>query len=141
MAISFPKTQVHLRQDSTLAAGDAASLSNMTALERMDLLREQNIYLCFQSIQKMQPSFDHVLVDILIGDPNAHIVLQASRNSIQTRSLQLRLKNVLQERLCGDESIDCPAMSNVHARMHFLPRVKSDEVLHLMQKVCVVCNP
>jgi hypothetical protein len=55
-AISFPREQYHPLQDSIVAAGDAASLLNMTALERMDLLRERatHIYLCFQSIQKMQ---------------------------------------------------------------------------------------
>ena len=119
------------------------ALSNMTALERMDLLREQgfHIYLCHQSIQKMQPSFDHVLVDIINGDPDAHIVLQASRSSIQTKSLQRRLQAVLNERMCGNESIECPAMVDAYSRIHFLPRVKSDEVLDLMQKSSVVLHP
>ena len=119
------------------------TLSNMTALEKMDLLRSQNahIYLCFQSIQKMQPSFDHVLIDILIGDPDAHIGLQASRNSIQTETLQHRLQTVLMERLCGDATFRCPAMFNAYARVHFLPRVKSDQVLDLMQKSSVILHP
>ncbi|KAL9186029.1 hypothetical protein ACHAXT_005267 [Thalassiosira profunda] len=142
-AISFPRTQFHPRQDSALAAGDASSISNMTALERMDVLRSQDahIYLCFQSIQKMQPSFDHVLVDILIGDPLASIALQASRSSIQTEALQRRLKAVLRERLCGNESVECPAAAKAYERIHFLPRVKSTEVLTLMQKSSVVLHP
>ncbi len=103
-AISFPRTQVHVPQDSMLAAGDAISLSNMTAIERMDVLRNQgaHLYLCFQSIQKILPSFDHVLVDILVGDRHGHVLLQASRHSIQTETLQRRLEKVIKERLyCG----------------------------------------
>ena len=142
-AISFPRTSVHLRQDNALAAGDAVSLSNMTALERMDDLRDRgvHIYLCFQSIQKMQPSYDHVLIDILVGDPKAHIALQASRHSIQTEALQFRLKRVLNGRLCGSETIECSASIKVNARIHFLPRVKSDDVLSLMEKASVILHP
>ncbi len=142
-AISFPKTQVHFLQDALLAAGDAVSLSNMTAIERMEALRAQDahIYTCFQSVQKMQPSYDHVLVDILIGDPIAAIVLQASRNSIETETLQLRLKSVLQERLCGDEAIECNAASSSNNRVHFLPRVKSIDLIRLLEKSTVILHP
>ena len=142
-AISFPKTQVHFPQDSLLAAGDAVSLSNMTAMERMKVLRDRDvrIYTCFQSVQKMQPSFDHVLVDILIGDPIANIVLQASRSSMQTETLQRRLKNVLQQRLCGDETIACNSAVNANTRVHFLPRVKSDDLIPLLEKSTVVLHP
>ena len=142
-AISFPQTSTHARQDTALAAGDAVALSNMTSLEQMDALQYQgaHIYMCFQSIQKIQPMFDHVLIDILIGDENAHIALQASRNSLQTEMLQRRLKTVLKERLCGDAVKECPAMTKVYNRIHFLPRVKSDEVLQLMQKSSVILHP
>ncbi|KAL3758952.1 hypothetical protein ACHAWU_003023 [Discostella pseudostelligera] len=142
-AISFPDTQVHFLQDSSLAAGDAVSLSNMTSMERMESLRGQgaHIYTCFQSVQKMQPSFDHVLVDILIGDQMANVVLQASRSSIQTESLQRRLKSVLQERLCGDEATECNASINANTRVHFLPRVKSDDLIQLLEKSTVVLHP
>lgn len=109
----------------------------------MDQLRDENahIYMCFQSIQKMQPTFDHVLVDILIADPEAQIALQASRSSIQTTTLQQRLQAVLRERFCGLESIECTAMADAYSRVHFLPRVTSDEVLALMQKSSVVLHP
>jgi hypothetical protein len=85
--------------------------------------------------------FDHVLVDILNGDPFAHIVLQASRSVIQTKSLQHRIRKVLQERLCSNTSDECPALKKSYSRMHFLPRVTSDEVLDLMQKSSVVLHP
>ena len=128
---------------SHLAAGDAVSLSNMTALERMEHLREQgvHIYLCFQSIQKMQPHFDHVLLDILIADPRGHIVLQASRHSMQTETLQRRLDATMRERLCGDEFRECPAWLRGRSRIHFLPRVKSDDLFGLLRKASVILHP
>lgn len=90
----------------------------------------------------MQPSFDNVLVDVLVGDPNAHIGLQASRNSLQTEVLQRRMQNALKERLCGHRmEVDCPTMTNAYSRIHFLPRVKSDEVLLLIKKSTVVLHP
>ena len=58
-----------------------------------------------------------------------------------TKSLQRRLQAVLNERMCGNESIECPAMVDAYSRIHFLPRVKSDEVLDLMQKSSVVLHP
>lgn len=142
-AISFPHEQVHLHQDSALAAGDAASMSNMTALERMNFLREQdvNVYTCYQSIQKIQPSFDHVLVDILVADPKANIVLQASRNALLTDTLNRRLQHVLKDRFCGDSLVECNSCVKAHARIHFMPRVKSDQVLDLMQKSDVILHP
>ena len=143
-AISFPRTSDDLKQDSLMAAGDAAVLlSNQTSLEQMAHLQHQDshIYMCFQSIQKMQPAFDHVLIDILVADPLAHLVLQASRHSKQTDTLQQRLQTSLKERLCGNEAISCPAMNKAYDRIHFLPRVKSDEVLDLIQKASVVLHP
>lgn len=142
-AISFPQTQRHFIQDSLLAAGDAVTISNMTAMERMKSLQAQDghVYMCFQSVQKMQPSFDHVLADIMIGDPIANIVLQASRNSIQTTALELRLKSVLQERFCGDETIECNASINAEKRVHFIPRVRSNDLTQLLAKSTVILHP
>lgn len=140
-AISFPNVQFHPRQDSALAAGDA--LSNITSLDQMNVLKSQNanIYLCFQSIFKVQPSFDHVLIDILQADHNGRVVLQASRYSIQTSRLQMRLKTVLKQRFCGDHLIECSAMADAYSRIHFISRVRSDQVIELMQLSDVVLHP
>lgn len=142
-AISFPEKQQHPVQSSALAAGDARLLSNYTAFEIMTQLQQQNahIYLCFQSIYKPQPSFDHVLVDILVADPLSHIILQASRYRKQTATFDARLKSVLKERFCGDDTVECPSMQRAHARILFLPRVKSDQVIPLMQRSSVILHP
>ena len=155
-AISFPREQFHPEQDSRLAAGEAVALlsNNMTALDQLDQMASEgaNIYLCFQSIFKMQPSFDYVLADVLTADPKARVVLQASRFWRQTSTLQTRLKSVLAQRFCPShhhgynksqvkEEEDCLAANSAYARIHFLPRVKSNEILPLMQKSSVVLHP
>ena len=149
-AISFPREQFHPEQDSRLAAGEAIHLlsNNMTALEQLEQMRsdDANIYLCFQSIFKLQPSFDYVMADVLTADPKARIVLQASRSERQTLTLQSRLKSVLVQRLCSssrlqEESGHCVAADSAYARIHFLPRVKSNEIIPLMQKASVILHP
>ncbi|KAL3787058.1 hypothetical protein HJC23_011742 [Cyclotella cryptica] len=142
-AISFPETQFHPLQDSALAAGDAISLSNHTSLDKMRILRRKNahIYLCFQSVFKIQPSFDHVLADILQADYQGHIVLQASRHAHQTSSFDSRIKAVLEKRFCNAEFKECPAMKDAYSRVHFIARVTSDKVLKLMQQSSVILHP
>jgi predicted O-linked N-acetylglucosamine transferase (SPINDLY family) len=142
-AISFPATQYHSRQDPIVAAGDAQSLSAVTPLDEMRMLRRKNahIYLCFQSVFKIQPLFDYVLADILQADHQGHVVLQASRYSNQTLTLSSRLQNVLSERFCGSRSADCPAMVDAYSRVHFVARVTSDQVLDLMKEASVILHP
>eukprot|EP00985_Skeletonema_marinoi_P009089 scaffold4188_cov138-Skeletonema_marinoi.AAC.2 len=133
-AISFPDSQHHLPQDSALAAGDA--YSNVTSLEQMTLLAKQDthLFVCFQNIAKIQPSFDHVLVDILLADPKAHIILQASRHAAQTSSLSNRLEKTLQERLCGyNASQECSTQS-FQSRIHYIARIKSDQIIEFLQR-------
>lgn len=142
-AISFPETQYHPRQDSDLAAGEAKSLSTLSPLDELKLLRRNNvhIYLCFQSIFKIQPLFDHVLADILQADYKGHVVLQASRYSNQTAALQSRIQTVIQERFCGAYTSDCTAMADAYSRVHFVARVTSDKVHDLMQQASVILHP
>jgi predicted O-linked N-acetylglucosamine transferase (SPINDLY family) len=141
-AISFPSNQHHPRQDAALAAGDAHSLS-MSPLEKLRMLRRRNghIYLCYQSIFKLQPLFDHVLADILIADYQGHVVLQASRHSNQTSVVATRLQTVLKERLCGTPSFECPAMTDAYSRVHFIGRVTSDTLINVLQQASVILHP
>eukprot|EP00984_Skeletonema_dohrnii_P011710 scaffold4693_cov113-Skeletonema_dohrnii-CCMP3373.AAC.3 len=133
-AISFPDSQHHLPQDSALAAGDAHS--NVTSLEQMTLLAKQDthLFVCFQNIAKIQPSFDHVLVDILLADQKAHLILQASRHAAQTSSLSNRLEKTLHERLCGyNASQECSTQS-FQSRIHYIARIKSDQTIEFLQR-------
>ena len=71
-----------------MATGDA--MSNQTLLDKMSIFHRKNahtIYLCFETVFKIQPSFDHVLVDILQADYLEHIVLQASQHAHQKSTL------------------------------------------------------
>ena len=142
-AISFPEKQYHPRQDAALAAGDARVLSTLSPLDEMKMLRRRNanIYLCFQSIFKIQPLFDFVMADILQADIQGHIVLQASRHANQTSTLQARIQTVLNEKFCGTPLSQCPAMIDAYARVHFIARVTSDKVLDLMQQASVILHP
>ena len=133
-AISFPATQHHLPQDLALAAGDAHT--NMTSLERMALLASQDthLYICFQNIVKIQPVFDHVLIDILLADRKANIILQASRHAAQTKTLTNRLEKTLEERLCGFNVSDQCSTESFQSRIHFLARIPSDEMIEFYQR-------
>ena len=102
----------------------------------MTLLAKQDthLFVCFQNIAKIQPSFDHVLVDILLADPKAHIILQASRHAAQTSSLSNRLEKTLQERLCGyNASQECSTQS-FQSRIHYIARIKSDQIIEFLQR-------
>jgi predicted O-linked N-acetylglucosamine transferase (SPINDLY family) len=142
-AISFPSSQVHPRQDAALAAGDAHSLSKMSPLDELKMLRRRNghVYLCFQSIFKIQPLFDHVLADILVADYQGHIVLQASRHANQTSVVAARLQTVLKEKFCGTSSFECPAMTDAYSRVHFIGRVTSDKLIDVLQQASVILHP
>lgn len=142
-AISFPEHQHHPRQDAALAAGDAYNSSSMSSLDKMKMLRRRNahIYLCFQSIFKIQPIFDSVLADILLADYQGHVVLQASRHSNQTATVAHRIQTVLKERLCGSSNTECPSMTDAYARIHFIARVTSDQIINLMQQASVILHP
>ncbi|KAL7499347.1 LOW QUALITY PROTEIN: hypothetical protein ACHAWT_008262 [Skeletonema menzelii] len=133
-AISFPDTQHHLPQDEALAAGDAHS--NVTALEQITLLQKQDTHLivCFQNIAKIQPRFDHVLVDILQADPKAHIILQASRHAAQTSTLTNRLEKTLRERLCGYHASQHCSTQSFQSRIHFIARIPSDQIIEFLQR-------
>ena len=71
----------------------------------------------------------------------ANIVLQASRNALLTDTLNRRLQHVLKDRFCGDSLVECNSCVKAHARIHFMPRVKSDQVLDLIQKSDVILHP
>jgi len=133
-AISFPDTQHHLPQDEALAAGDAHS--NVTALEQITLLQKQDthLFVCFQNIAKIQPRFDHVLVDILQADPKAHIILQASRHAAQTSTLTNRLEKTLRERLCGYHASQHCSTQSFQSRIHFIARIPSDQIIEFLQR-------
>lgn len=132
--ISFPSSQHHLPQDVALAAGDAHS--NVTAIDQMTRLQKQDthLFVCFQNIAKIQPRFDHVLIDILQADPKAHIILQASRHAAQTSTLSKRLDNALRERLCGYQASQQCSIQSFESRIHFIPRIPSDQIIEFLQR-------
>jgi len=146
-AISFPLDRSHPKQDSALAAGDAFIEGGKGAIgvDEYGIPRHKNasIYMCFQSLFKIQPSFDHVLIHILHTDKNGHVVLQAARNAIRTKKVSDRIKAALADNLCegSDHEEFCPLAEETFSRVHFIPRVKSYDVVKLLQRSSVILHP
>lgn len=99
-SISFPRFDhlSHDQQDSRLAAGDAIStlpahISSSKVLPQdkfgIPLLKDAAVYLCYQSLFKIHPIFDDVIMKILNSDRKGHVVLQASRVEAKTTSSSL----------------------------------------------------
>lgn len=147
-SISFPKEQSHPRQDSLLAAGDAFGLpfynivnTNNTIYDEHNVpLVEGSIYMCFQSLFKIQPIFDSVIVKILHGDPTGHAVLQAARTNHKTDTIKDRLKKYVVSTVCRDDEV-CLTAQEILSRIHFIPRVKSNRVAEIIMRATVILQP
>jgi hypothetical protein len=77
------------------------------------------VHMCAQSLFKLHPSFDYVLRDVLLNDPNAHVVLTADRREQWTAAFKVRIEHSERlnwidrncphwyecERLCAYESV------------------------------------
>ncbi|KDO33615.1 hypothetical protein SPRG_19242 [Saprolegnia parasitica CBS 223.65] len=86
------------------------------------------IYVCAQSVFKMQPEFDVVLAAILARDLNGHIVLVQGRRATWTAQLVARLRATL------------PRAS--FERLHLVPRVAGHEAyMRLLSIATVVLHP
>ncbi|EQC30655.1 hypothetical protein SDRG_11710 [Saprolegnia diclina VS20] len=86
------------------------------------------IYMCAQSVFKMQPEFDVVLAAILAQDLNGHVVLVQGRRATWTEQLMARLRATLPR-----SSFD---------RLHLLPRVAGhDAYMRLLSVATVVLHP
>lgn len=76
------------------------------------------LFLCPQRVQKYHPAFDHLMRDILAGDPDCHIVLLTGREPIPQASFRTRmLKNV---------------GSDLFRRIFFLSNLPEEDYLSLL---------
>ncbi|MGK0172953.1 MAG: protein O-GlcNAc transferase [Gammaproteobacteria bacterium] len=98
------------------------------ALPRADLgLREDvHIYLCPQSLFKLHPDFDQILVDLLRQDKKGHVVLLEGQRATWTSTISERITAL------GPEIID---------RIIFLPRLPQDKFLGLLASADVILDP
>jgi hypothetical protein len=163
-AISFPKEQSHPRQDSLLAAGEAAGISSYNVVDNTTLLEysnkftiesmiydefnvpvvEGNIYMCFQNLFKIQPIFDSVIASILHGDPNGHVVLQAARINHKTDIVKQRIKRYIVSSVCDGMTKHDDICNTAHEllyRIHFIPRVQSNQLAGLFKRATVILQP
>jgi len=106
---------------------------------------DSNIYMCFQSVFKIQPIFDSVLVKILHADEKGHIVLQASTQAKVDMTFQARISNAVRNHVCLHDEYgtdNCLLKVNkTMSRVHFHDRVPSMEVNHVYKHATVVLAP
>ncbi len=168
-AISFgnPNDLTHPRQDPSLAAGDAKGTMSLWVNNdehHLPPLRFDHfgvpivndggaIYMCFQNLFKIHPLFDSILFKVLYGDRKGHIVLQAQRDQRKTDIVANRIRSFVKESMCIEEEIikgssgdndsgePCVAAQDILRRIHFIPRVMSNEIQRLYQSATVVLHP
>ncbi|KAG9408239.1 hypothetical protein AC1031_021484 [Aphanomyces cochlioides] len=86
------------------------------------------VYMCPQSVYKLLPSFDAVLIEILRRDPAGHLVLLQARRLSWTQQFQARLAATMPREM--------------HDRVHFVPRVAGNApFLKLLSVADVVLHP
>jgi protein O-GlcNAc transferase len=106
-------------------------------LKRHELLgisdHDAFLFFCPQSVFKMHPLFDNVFRQILLrtkSAPSTHIVVTSGRKEAWTRIYKTRLINFL-----GGVN------SSLAARLHFIPRVRSEQFIDLLKLADVVLHP
>jgi predicted O-linked N-acetylglucosamine transferase (SPINDLY family) len=148
--ISFPKLQYHtVDQSSKIAAGEA--VSTMPALELYDQRYQYgefglpivngSLYFCFQSLFKIQPAFDIVLVRILFSDTKGHVILQAAREFSKTKKVANRILSTVKNEYCTSSEELCKVAKDILTRIHFIPRVTSYSIERLLKHATVVLQP
>ena len=148
-AISFPHQYEHPIQDARIAAGDGNMNSNFQ--QNIDSFGipyniqngQYSIYMCFQSIHKIQPFFDKILAQILHSNQNAYIILQASRKGQVSDSVSKRIMNSFVDYFCVHPGtiLPCYSAKTAFSRVLFIPRVTSDKISSLLQKSSVILHP
>lgn len=151
--ISFPQNEQveHPQQDEKLAAGDAALHSENLAQITMDEfgipfnVSDKHLYMCFQNLFKLQPSFDKIFAQILHADPQGYVLLQAARYEYRTQKVKQRLETFFTHFFCVDHNdipeSTCHASTQALSKIIFLPRVTSQKLPQLLQKATVVLHP
>lgn len=158
-SISFPYHETHPQQSPALAQGDA--IKSITALGHHTMVAFVSeydnitgipittgpIYLCFQNLFKIHPVLDNIFLKILQVDNDGHVVLQAARDNGKTVKLMHRIQNTAVQKLCFDlgarnDGIDiCDEAARILSRIHFVPRVQSQNLQHIYERADVVLHP
>jgi protein O-GlcNAc transferase len=84
------------------------------------------LLMCAQSSYKLHPLFDEAVVGVLRAAPDSHLVLLEGRRAAWTRAVRQRLERRAPE---------------VLHRIHWIPRVSSEDYLELVAAADVVLHP
>ena len=102
------------------------------------------VYMCAQSLFKLHPLYDDVIVDVLLGDPNGHVVFTEGRRQRWTDKFKSRLKSAFDSRMGAGEdgSGGGSGIGDAFTRVHFVPRQPpGDGFMQLLAISDVVLHP
>lgn len=92
-----------------------------------NLSEDAFVYFCPQSVFKMHPLFDTVFRDILLANPEGHVVITGGRRPSWTDTYMTRLRLAL-----GDRAMK---------RLHLIDRVSAEKFLALLKIADVILHP
>jgi len=149
-SISFPYKHDYPRQDASKAAGDAhfhdaydRGLVDEFGIPHSIQNNSSHIYMCFQSLHKIQPVFDDALAKILHADHDSIIILQAARTSQRTEAFSNRLMDAMISNFCSDfdSLVPCPSARKAYSRILFVPRTTSYKLKDVLKHSSVILHP
>jgi len=97
-----------------------------------------------QSLFKLHPLYDDVVVDVVLGDPNGHVVFTEGRRQRWTDKFKARLKRAFDARAAEGAGVGAGAGGSGGAfeRVHFVPRQPpGDGFMQLLAISDVVLHP
>ena len=135
-AISYPQSQEFELMNTTIPA----------IIEIENAFKEQggksNVYMCFQSVFKLHPIFDNIIIKILFLDPNAIIILQSPSNVNLKQKIKSRIRKAIQNFKCFNGTMKCNLnLETIWKRILFIERVPSDLVPQILHKAHVILQP
>jgi len=101
------------------------------SLSYFDLPEGANVYLCPQTLYKLHPDFDKLIIGILTSDPSGIVVFPQGQREEYTQSIMSRLLS----KLDGKDGED------IKQRIHFVRRMDFDEFIALAELSNVVLDP
>ena len=106
---------------------DRLGLYTVYDRSHFNLSNDWSLYFCPQSVFKMHPEFDFVFRDLLLANPNGHIVITGGRRQAWTDIYVTRLQKALGP--------------NLYTRLHVIERVSSEKFLALLRIADVILHP
>jgi predicted O-linked N-acetylglucosamine transferase (SPINDLY family) len=115
-----------LLAETLLSHRERSRVEGTPAREDFGFSEGEHLYLCAHQLGKFHPDFDHLMADILRGDPAGRIVITEDASGYGAQ--------MLRDRLAAREP-------DVAQRIQFVPRMDREEYLGLTAAVDVLLDP